>query len=107
VRLARPAAGRLLLEADGCALQQREPSDGELRCWAFQVRGLRLARVELYDVTRDPAQRQDLARQRPRQMRSLLRDLLAFQPRPAAPEIAAPPLDPELESQLKALGYLQ
>lgn len=63
-------------------------------------------RVELYDVVRDPGQRVDLSQERTRSTRVLLRDLLGFKPRPVA-AAAAPPLDPELEAQLKALGYLQ
>ncbi len=63
-------------------------------------------RVELYDVSRDPGQRVDLSGERTRSTRVLLRDLLGFKPRPVA-AAAAPPLDPELEAQLKALGYLQ
>jgi arylsulfatase len=62
-------------------------------------------RAELYDVTEDPAQKRDLSEDRPR-LRTLLNELNAFKPRPVAPSSAAP-LDPELEKQLRALGYLQ
>lgn len=62
-------------------------------------------RAELYDVTGDPAQRRDLSGDRPR-LGALLKELTAFTPRPVAPSTAAP-LDPELEKQLKSLGYLQ
>lgn len=68
--------------------------------------GKRQPRVELYDVSRDPGQRVDLSGERTRSTRVLLRDLLGFKPRPVA-AASAPPLDPELEAQLKALGYLQ
>lgn len=68
--------------------------------------GERRPRVELYDVVRDPGQGVDLSRERTRATRVLLRDLLAFEPRPVA-MAAAPPLDPELEAQLRSLGYLQ
>ncbi|HWM95329.1 MAG TPA: sulfatase [Thermoanaerobaculia bacterium] len=100
-----PGTGRLLLEADGCKVAPpRERWD--FRCQAFQLRGLRLARVELYDVSEDPAQRHDLSRNETRTTRALLKDLSAFNPRPVA-AASAPPLDPELEKQLRALGYLQ
>jgi arylsulfatase A-like enzyme len=64
------------------------------------------ARVELYDVSRDPGQRRDLSRERTRTTRALLRELLAFNPRPVAAASVAP-LDPEVEKSLRALGYLQ
>lgn len=68
--------------------------------------GRRRPRVELYDVARDPGQRVDLSGERTRSTRVLLRELMGFKPRPVA-AVSAPPLDPELEAQLKALGYLQ
>lgn len=106
VRLSPPRPARLLLEADGCA--PADPGNRkEFRCQAFQVRGLPLTRVELYDVASDPGQRRDLSRERGRETRVLLRDLLAFNPPPVAGAAPAPPLDPELEEKLRALGYLQ
>jgi arylsulfatase A-like enzyme len=105
IRLAPSGPARLTLEADGCKVpveaKKREP-----QCNAFQVRGLRLARIELYDVAKDPQQRRDLSRERTRETRTLLRDLLAFKPVPLA-AASAPPLDPELEESLRALGYIQ
>ncbi len=97
--------GRLSLEADGCVddpqARQREPS-----CHSFQVRGLRLTRIELYDLSRDPGQIRDLSRERTRTMRALLKDLAGFRPRPVATAATAP-LDPELEESLRALGYIR
>lgn len=104
VPVARPT--RLLLEADGCAAVELGKKK-EFHCRAFQVRGLPLTRVELYDVTSDPGQRRDLSRDRTRETRVLLRDLLAFNPPPVAGTAPAPPLDPQLEEKLRALGYLQ
>ena len=100
-----PASGRLHLEADGCKVAAPKER-WDFRCYAFQVRGLRLARVELYDVSEDPAQRRDLSRDETRTTRTLLKDLTSFNPHPVA-AASAPPLDPELEKQLRALGYLQ
>jgi arylsulfatase A-like enzyme len=105
VRLALAGPARLVLEADGCQI----PADAgrrEFDCHAFQVRGLRLTRIELYDVARDPGQRRDISRERTRATRVLLRDLLAFNPAPVAAASAAP-LDPELEKSLRALGYIR
>ncbi|HKI04191.1 MAG TPA: sulfatase [Thermoanaerobaculia bacterium] len=96
--------GPLLLEADGCA----ELPGGDkraLQCQAFQVRGLRFNRIELYDVSRDPRQLRNLARERTRATRTLLQELLAFNPLPVA-AASAQPLDPELEKSLRALGYI-
>ncbi len=113
VRALRPAGsghgGRVDLNVDGCVMEEPEKThggQGEYKCRGFQVRGVRLSRVELYDLFRDPGQRRDLARERSRSTRVLLRDLLAFKPRALA-AVAAPPLDPETEKNLRALGYLQ
>jgi arylsulfatase A-like enzyme len=86
-----PGGGRLRLESEA---------------GAFQVRGARLTRVELYDLRRDPGQRREVTAERPRAARSLLRDLLAFDPEPVA-SASRQPLDPELEATLRALGYLR
>lgn len=106
VRIPLAGPSRLLLEADDCAVV--EPEDKwNFRCQAFQVRGIRLVRVELYDVSRDPGQRRNLSHDHTRATRVLLKDLLAFNPSPVAGAVAQPPLDPELEANLRALGYLQ
>lgn len=68
-----------------------------------------LSRLGLADagrLPRDSRQLRDLSRERTRETRTLLRDLLAFNPAPLAAAGAAP-LDPELEESLRALGYLQ
>jgi hypothetical protein len=106
VALSPAGPARLLLEADGCTIPEAGGGHKELHCPAFQVRGLRLTRIELYDVAKDPGQRSDLSRERTRATRTLLRNLLAFNPAPVAAATAAP-LDPDLEKSLRALGYLQ
>lgn len=105
IRLDPAAAGRLLLEADGCVAP--DPSArADFRCFGFQTRGLPLTRLELYELAADPGQRHDLSRTHPEAARGLLRDLLAFDPAPmAAP--SSSPLEPELAERLRALGYLQ
>jgi arylsulfatase A-like enzyme len=60
--------------------------------------------TELFDLAADPAERHDLADEDP----VATRRLLALLERPRrAPEIEQVPLDPELERQLRALGYLK
>lgn len=105
VRITDSGPGRLFLEADGC-VEDPEAKRREPVCHSFQVRGLRLTRIELYDVAHDPGQLRDLSREQTRTTRALLRDLLAFKPRPVA-EVSTPPLDPALEESLRALGYIQ
>ena len=105
LRIVLAGPERVVLEADGCAVPD-EDTKREPRCYAFQVRGRRLTRIELYDVARDPRQSRDLFGERRSAARGLLADLLAFQPRPRGP-VSAPPLDPGLEKSLRALGYLK
>ena len=62
VRVAPANPGRLFLEADGCTDSDRR-KEKELECHSFQIRGLRLTRIELYDVAKDPGQIQDLSRE--------------------------------------------
>ena len=97
---------RVRLEADGCESPPDEPGAPEPRCLAFQLRGVRPARIELYDLADDPGQRRDLSTVEPRETRRLLREMAAFRPRPRAGPAAAP-LDPELVESLRALGYVQ
>jgi hypothetical protein len=106
VQVVSAGPGRLTLEGDGCEFPESDAAGQELACYGFQTRGLRPTRLELYDVAKDPAQRQDVSRQQGRAMRDLLRDLVAFRPHPVAAAGKAP-LDPELEKSLRALGYLK
>jgi arylsulfatase A-like enzyme len=105
VQIASPGPARLSLEADDC-VEDPEVKRREWDCHSFQVRGVHFSRIELYDVTKDPAQTRDVSRERSRATRELLRDLLAFKPLPVA-KVSTPPLDPELEKSLRALGYIK
>jgi hypothetical protein len=105
VQLPLAAPARVVIEADGCA----EPEDEEEHdphCYSFAVNGLRLTRIELYDVAHDPGQRRDVSRERRRSTRALLAELLAFRPRALATAVPMP-LEPELEKSLRDLGYLK
>ena len=101
------ATGRLVLEADDCAIPTVEEDAREPHCLAFQVEGLRLRRVEYYDVTRDPGQHRDLSREAGSGARALLKALLAFEPRALVAPPTPTPLDPALRRSLRSLGYVQ
>ncbi len=64
-------------------------------------------RSELYDLSRDPLERQDLAAVETERVRKLTQEvqryLASAPPRADEPE----PLDPEVESQLRELGYVE
>ena len=105
VRFALAGPERVVLEADGCTAPEEDDTRNP-SCFGFQVKGRRLTRLEYYDVARDPGQTRDLFRQQPGAARSLLRDLLAFKPRPVA-AASTQPLDPGLEKSLRALGYIK
>jgi arylsulfatase A-like enzyme len=107
VQVAPAVASRLMLDAGDCAIPPAEEDAREPRRYAFQVKGLRLKRVEYYDVSRDPGQQRDLARGSASAARRLLRDLLNFHPRALAAGPAPPPLEPALRRALRALGYVQ
>lgn len=64
--------------------------------------------LELYDLASDPGERRNLAAAEPAAVRGLSR-LLERRARAAGAPPKAPPvaLDPELEEQLRALGYLR
>ena len=83
----------------------RQSDDRLLHLLAFGLEGARKRRIELYDVTSDPAETTDLALEHKELADELLRHLdgASFE------EIAAPEtqeLDEELEQRLRGLGYL-
>jgi hypothetical protein len=105
VQITSPGPARLSLEADDC-VEDPEVKRREWDCHSFQVRGVHFTRIELYDVAKDPGQTRDVSREQSRSTRTLLRDLMAFKPTPAG-KVSTPPLDPELEESLRALGYIK
>ena len=96
---------RVELEADGC----RSPADvgeGEDdRCLAFQVRGLRPLRFELYDLIADPDAQHDIYRESRRVGSALRRRLLGLKWE-ALESGKERELSSEDEETLRALGYL-
>lgn len=107
VQIAPATATRLLLDTTGCTIAPAEKDAQEPRCYAFQVKGLRLQRVEYYDVSRDPGQQRELAPGSASAARRMLRELLAFKPRAVAAAPPPPPLEPALRKSLRSLGYVR
>lgn len=101
-----PADGRrrrLVLEADSCTTERI--GRHKLRCFAFETeRGTR-ARLELFELTTDPAEQRDLSWRESDRLRSLVRrlDAIEFAPRAATERQE---LGATEERELKALGYL-
>ncbi|MEM7583447.1 MAG: sulfatase-like hydrolase/transferase [Acidobacteriota bacterium] len=79
-------------------------SDDE-RCLSLWLASPPLWRIELYDNDRDPAQQRDLSAERPELSKSMLRALHQYQLEPMA-EALSRDLEPDVESRLRALGYL-
>lgn len=69
-----------------------------------EPRGTR--RVELYDLEQDPHERTDIASTRPLTTHFLLRALSARRSHQPAIESSSTTVDPALEAQLRALGYV-
>ena len=64
--------------------------------------------TELYDLLRDPGERNDLAAERPGEVARLLARLDARLPdRSTRPGAGSVPLERELEEALRSLGYLE
>jgi arylsulfatase A-like enzyme len=96
---------RVTLEADGCVSPREVGASDDGRCLAFQVRGFRPRRLELYDLSRDPLAQTDLFRDLPRVASRLEETLLGLRWRSVAvPEEQE--LTREAKENLKALGYL-
>jgi arylsulfatase A-like enzyme len=98
-----PGRRTLELTSPDCTLSDAAPA---VVCLSFQVRGVPLARAELYDVGADPAERHDVVGERPELARSLYARLTGYASRPAA-QRRVEELDEKLRSELEALGYLQ
>ena len=77
----------------------------DARCLSFKLQGLALERLELFDLTADPAAQLDLSIREPALLRALLARLKSYSHLPLAAAGKAA-LTAEQERQLKALGYL-
>ena len=112
-----------LPDARGVALQERGDEPREAYAETFEARAafgasslrslrrgdwkyLHKSRPELYQLVRDPGERNDLAREQPErvaELRQALAELLASAPE--APADSTVELEPEVAAQLAALGY--
>jgi hypothetical protein len=103
-----PGGGKRVVElaSPTCVSPASLGQSSDVRCLSFLLRGLAPSRSELYDLTRDPLSARDLSRERFALAAELSARLDALRFRPLA-EPSRPPLDPEQERRLKALGYLQ
>jgi len=108
VRLELPGEAsihRVTLSTEGCKSPLELGVGQDSRCLSFQVRGLELRRIELFDLAADPGAATDVVAANPEVRHWLLRRLrdYRFQPR-ARPERLEIPA--ELRETLRALGYV-
>ena len=96
---------RVRLEADGCRSPSEVGQSSDERCLSFQIRNLRPARFELYDLVADPGAKMDTYRESPR-VRSALQQRILDLEWHALDEGGERALSSEDEATLKALGYL-
>jgi hypothetical protein len=96
----------LRLEADTCLATPGSRERNVDRCLSFHVRGLPSPRHELYRSDVDRREARDLSLELEAQRESLDQRLSSYRFEPLA-SAGAEPLEPEVEEQLKALGYLQ
>jgi arylsulfatase A-like enzyme len=106
IELSPGPARRVVLSSPTCTVPQEVGEGIDSRCLAFRIKGLDLSRRELYDVTADPAERNDLGPQKPALTRKLAERLEEYRFAPLA-KPSTRPLDEATEEQLRALGYIQ
>jgi arylsulfatase A-like enzyme len=97
---------RLLLVSQTCTSPARLGGSSDTRCLSFELRGQPMARFELFDTGKDPAEQTNLADREYYLLTSLVKRLRTYDHRARATS-QAKGLDPELEEQLRALGYVQ
>jgi hypothetical protein len=95
----------LRLSADTCQPKPTSAGKGVQRCLSFFVRGLPTSRTELYRTDLDRRESRDLSLELRRQRQALEQSLGSYRFEPLNPA-AAEPLEPNVEEQLEALGYL-
>ncbi len=108
LRLELPKGGdkkRVTLRVASCDSPAEVGLSEDDRCLSLLLSTPDLWQIELYDLEKDPAQLRDISSERSDLSRSLLRTLHGYRLEPVAPAVTRE-LDPEVESRLRALGYL-
>jgi hypothetical protein len=98
---------RVVLESETCDSPLDVGESEDPRCLSFLVQDAPLVSFELYDLDGDPQAQRDLSRSSPALLRGLNERLLEATDTLQARAGEKRDLDPELEEQLKALGYIQ
>jgi hypothetical protein len=106
VELPPGAKHTISLRTPACASPMELGLGRDRRCLSFKIEGLELARLELFDLGRDPSAQRDLSVERPDLVRTLVRELKKYPETPRA-RGATTELTDEQVRHLKALGYLQ
>ncbi len=96
----------LRLSADTCVTVPDSEENGHPRCVSFFVKGLPSRETELYRADSDPDESRDLSQTLPERRGDLLERLEGYRFDPVSGS-SARPLEPEVEEQLRALGYLR
>ena len=96
---------RVTLAIDECVSPSSLGVGDDSRCLSFQVRGLPLRRLELFDLTNDPLATTDLGTERPDLRDRMVEGLRRYRMEPVAPpeQLEVPA---ELLDTLRALGYV-
>ncbi|MCP4659635.1 MAG: sulfatase [bacterium] len=101
-----PAVRQITLSADDCVSPLSVGFNQDPHCLSFLVRGRSLPIFELYDLDADPEARAERSCQSSDLVRPFLKRLRSYDLSPVS-DTEVRELDPELEKQLRALGYLQ
>ena len=101
-----PQAGmRVELRTDGCVSPLSLGLSTDYRCLGFKVENSERRRLELFNLSRDPAAFEDLSRREPSLLRRLARRLESLHFEPVA-EAGSRPMTDEERKALEALGYI-
>ncbi len=96
----------IVLTTPGCTTPRSVGVGPEDVCLSFKVLGLPMQRLELFDMSADPAEQVNLAGRDRSAMVEMLDRLAGYHFQSRAPRQTAP-LDEEVAAQLRALGYIQ
>jgi hypothetical protein len=108
VSLELPVGGskhRVALSSRTCDQPSKVGEGKDTRCHAFVAQGLDLARTELYELRADPTSASDLSAHDGAVAQELKARLREYDLEPVAPA-EDEELEPDLEDQLEALGYV-